>query len=93
MGGGPWPILCSQFDQHDVITGHHDSDSLCHCAPPLPVLGVCVSEPGEQCADWCNIRGSGAGQVPTTSTAFADIDAYYWLKTPGESDGLCILIL
>ena len=39
---------------------------------------------------WCNIRGAGAGQVPTTltnDTYGAGIDAYFWLKTPGESDG------
>uniref|UniRef100_A0A6B2L654 Glucanase n=1 Tax=Arcella intermedia TaxID=1963864 RepID=A0A6B2L654_9EUKA len=40
------------------------------------------------CANWCNIRGAGVGSVPTTSTANATlIDAYFWLKTPGESDG------
>jgi cellulase/cellobiase CelA1 len=43
-----------------------------------------------ECANWCNIRGAGAGQAPTTivnDTFAAGIDAYYWLKTPGESDG------
>jgi len=40
------------------------------------------------CANWCNIRGAGVGLIPTTSTANSTlIDAYYWLKTPGESDG------
>jgi len=40
------------------------------------------------CANWCNIRGAGVGLVPTTSTANTTlIDAYFWLKTPGESDG------
>eukprot|EP00406_Dinophysis_acuminata_P007019 CAMPEP_0179228902 /NCGR_PEP_ID=MMETSP0797-20121207/10060_1 /TAXON_ID=47934 /ORGANISM="Dinophysis acuminata, Strain DAEP01" /LENGTH=595 /DNA_ID=CAMNT_0020935959 /DNA_START=11 /DNA_END=1798 /DNA_ORIENTATION=- len=42
----------------------------------------------EKCANWCNLRGAGAGHVPTTSTAKPEmIDAYFWLKTPGESDG------
>jgi len=41
-----------------------------------------------KCADWCNIRGAGVGLVPTTATAKPElIDAYFWLKTPGESDG------
>ncbi len=40
-----------------------------------------------QCANWCNIRGSGIGPRPTTDTASPLIDAYAWLKTPGESDG------
>jgi len=39
------------------------------------------------CANWCNIRNAGAGRIPTTSTNNAMIDAFYWLKTPGESDG------
>ena len=40
------------------------------------------------CANWCNIRGAGLGRKPTASTALPGlIDAYFWLKTPGESDG------
>jgi len=40
------------------------------------------------CANWCNIRGAGVGHVPTTATAKPEVvDAYFWLKTPGESDG------
>jgi len=40
------------------------------------------------CANWCNIRGAGVGLIPTTNTANTTIiDAYFWLKTPGESDG------
>jgi cellulose 1,4-beta-cellobiosidase len=42
----------------------------------------------ENCANWCNIRGAGAGLIPTTNTANTTlIDAYFWLKPPGESDG------
>jgi len=39
------------------------------------------------CANWCNIRGAGIGLVPSTKTNGTNVDAYYWLKTPGESDG------
>jgi len=39
------------------------------------------------CSHWCNPRGSGIGHVPSTDTADARIDAFHWLKTPGESDG------
>merc|ERR1711988_314183 len=36
----------------------------------------------------CNPRNAGAGVASTTDTAAPDmIDAYFWLKTPGESDG------
>jgi len=41
----------------------------------------------QDCANWCNIRNAGAGRIPTTSTNNTMIDAFYWLKTPGESDG------
>jgi len=44
------------------------------------------------CANWCNIRGAGVGLVPTINTNSTYIDAYYWLKTPGESDG-CTQVL
>jgi cellulose 1,4-beta-cellobiosidase len=40
-----------------------------------------------KCQNWCNVRGAGIGHAPTTNTADVRIDAYFWLKTPGESDG------
>jgi len=46
-----------------------------------------VADMRSDCANWCNIRGAGVGLVPTTNTGNALIDAFYWLKTPGESDG------
>lgn len=40
------------------------------------------------CQNWCNIKGAGAGVLPTADVANPEIvDAYFWLKTPGESDG------
>jgi endoglucanase len=38
---------------------------------------------------WCNGAGAGAGLRPTTSTGVALLDAYLWIKVPGESDGTC----
>lgn len=35
---------------------------------------------------WCNNRGAGLGERPTADPA-PGIDAYYWVKPPGESDG------
>jgi len=47
-----------------------------------------VADMRDQCSNWCNIRGAGVGQIPTADTASPDfVDAYFWLKTPGESDG------
>jgi endoglucanase len=39
--------------------------------------------------EWCNPGGRGIGNKPTTNTGNSLIDAYLWLKTPGESDGNC----
>lgn len=38
---------------------------------------------------WCNPAGRALGQAPTTNTGVAQVDAYLWLKVPGESDGAC----
>jgi endoglucanase len=39
--------------------------------------------------DWCNPPGRGLGMTPTLDTGNELIDAYLWIKTPGESDGEC----
>jgi endoglucanase len=39
--------------------------------------------------DWCNPPGRGLGITPTTETGNPLIDAYLWIKVPGESDGQC----
>ena len=38
---------------------------------------------------WCNPRGQALGVVPTTRTGHPLIDAFLWVKQPGESDGTC----
>ena len=38
---------------------------------------------------WCNPPGRGLGQRPTTDTGNPLLDAFLWIKTPGESDGEC----
>jgi cellulose 1,4-beta-cellobiosidase len=35
---------------------------------------------------WCNARGAGLGERFRASPA-PSIDAYFWVKPPGESDG------
>jgi len=39
--------------------------------------------------DWCNPPDRGLGARPTTSTGSPLVDAYLWIKVPGESDGQC----
>ena len=47
-----------------------------------------VADMRSDCSNWCNIRGAGVGQIPTMVTGNTSlVDAYYWLKTPEESDG------
>ncbi|MGP3968698.1 glycoside hydrolase family 6 protein [Streptomyces sp. 6N223] len=38
---------------------------------------------------WCNPPGRALGTPPTTDTGDPLIDAYLWIKRPGESDGEC----
>jgi endoglucanase len=38
---------------------------------------------------WCNPSGRGLGVAPGTLTAHPALDAYLWIKPPGESDGTC----
>jgi cellulose 1,4-beta-cellobiosidase len=41
--------------------------------------------------NWCNQSGAGLGERPTAAPA-TGIDAYVWVKPPGESDGSSKLI-
>ncbi len=38
---------------------------------------------------WCNPPDRGLGYRPTANTGVALVDAYLWIKLPGESDGEC----
>ncbi|GAA2854974.1 glucanase [Actinoplanes cyaneus] len=38
---------------------------------------------------WCNPPGRALGPAPTTQTGQPRVDAYLWVKRPGESDGAC----
>ena len=39
--------------------------------------------------DWCNPPDRGLGVRPTADTSVTLLDAYLWVKIPGESDGEC----
>jgi endoglucanase len=38
---------------------------------------------------WCNPDGRSFGNTPTLQTGNSLVDAYLWVKAPGESDGQC----
>lgn len=40
-------------------------------------------------SQWCNPDGRALGAPPTTGTGDPLVDAYLWVKRPGESDGEC----
>ncbi|MFF6999326.1 glycoside hydrolase family 6 protein [Streptomyces sp. NPDC008313] len=44
---------------------------------------------GEADENWCNPPGRALGETPTTKTGDPLVDAYLWVKRPGESDGTC----
>jgi endoglucanase len=39
---------------------------------------------------WCNPPGRGLGRRPTLDSGNAYVDAFLWIKVPGESDGECL---
>ncbi|MER7819073.1 glycoside hydrolase family 6 protein [Streptomyces sp. NPDC096153] len=44
---------------------------------------------GDPKENWCNPPGRALGEEPTTKTGDPLVDAYLWVKRPGESDGDC----
>ncbi|MFC9857859.1 MULTISPECIES: glycoside hydrolase family 6 protein [unclassified Streptomyces] len=44
---------------------------------------------GDPAKSWCNPPGRALGEPPTTRTGDDLVDAYLWIKRPGESDGDC----
>ncbi|MER6994801.1 glycoside hydrolase family 6 protein [Streptomyces sp. NPDC000410] len=44
---------------------------------------------GDPKENWCNPPGRALGETPTTATGDPLVDAYLWIKRPGESDGDC----
>ncbi|MFE5854521.1 glycoside hydrolase family 6 protein [Streptomyces sp. NPDC056500] len=44
---------------------------------------------GDPKENWCNPPGRALGDAPTVKTGDPQVDAYLWIKRPGESDGDC----
>lgn len=81
----------AQPDTHFVIdtsrNGTGPADMSVYAASPYDqsTADVAVLTTGA----WCNPPGAGLGLRPSLSTGVALLDAYLWVKTPGESDGRC----
>jgi endoglucanase len=90
-------------DPNDITTWHYTDDwyaaNLGHAVPTTHFVidtsrnGQGPWTPGAHPAgdaqDWCNPPGRGLGQPPTADTGVPLVDAYLWVKIPGESDGQC----
>jgi endoglucanase len=44
---------------------------------------------GDADVRWCNPPGRALGSPPTTDTGIDRVDAFLWIKQPGDSDGSC----
>lgn len=44
---------------------------------------------GSPNGEWCNPAGRALGSAPTVETGHKLVDAFLWIKRPGESDGRC----
>ncbi|MFJ9825584.1 glycoside hydrolase family 6 protein [Streptomyces sp. NPDC101160] len=82
----------SNFQTNDVVRGfgaglsrllggaHFTIDTSRNGAGPLP---------GDRAEGWCNPPGRALGVPPTDRTGDELVDAYLWIKRPGDSDGTC----
>ena len=48
-----------------------------------------ANHPAGDPQNWCNPPDRGLGLQPTANTGQPLVDAYLWMKIPGESDGQC----
>jgi endoglucanase len=71
----------------DPMTGGPDADMADYAAAPFDQPTGVIST--LQAGNWCNPPGSGLGLAPTANTGVPLVDAYLWVKLPGESDGEC----
>ncbi|MFI1174313.1 glycoside hydrolase family 6 protein [Streptomyces melanogenes] len=82
----------------NVSNFHRTSDEVAYARRVLKALGgparlgavIDTSRNGRGAppdGQWCDPAGRALGNAPTTHTGEARIDAYLWVKLPGESDG------
>ncbi|MFC5911771.1 glycoside hydrolase family 6 protein [Streptacidiphilus monticola] len=70
----------------DAVLTHFVIDSSRNGQGPwMPAAGAYTGDP----QTWCNPPGRGLGTRPTADTGQPLLDAYLWIKVPGESDGSC----
>jgi endoglucanase len=71
-----------------VPTAHFVIDTSRNGVGPWPGIAEHPASDGAT-QDWCNPPDRGLGMRPTANTGISLVDAYLWIKIPGESDGQC----
>jgi endoglucanase len=84
-GAGVTPTAHFVIDTSRNATGANDMTAYTAAPYDQPSANLATLQSG----NWCNPPGSGLGHTPTTNTRVPLLDAYLWVKTPGESDGQC----
>ncbi|MFG2308348.1 glycoside hydrolase family 6 protein [Streptomyces sp. NPDC048566] len=80
----------SNFNRTSEETGYARSVLAALGGPPGLGAVIDTSRNGNGApadGEWCDPSGRRIGQAPTLATGVAGIDAYLWVKLPGESDG------
>jgi endoglucanase len=84
-----WHLSDEWYDAnlgHAVPTAHFVIDTSRNGQGPwIPPADHPAGDP----QDWCNPPDRGLGYRPTANTGQPLVDAYLWVKIPGESDGQC----
>lgn len=75
--------------QSDEVAGEYGSRLSERLGGKHFVVDTSRNGNGPASGDWCNPPGRALGTPPTTDTGRAGLDAYLWIKRPGESDGTC----
>lgn len=82
----------------NVSNFHRTADEAAYARRVLAALGgparlgavIDTSRNGNgppEAGEWCDPAGRALGRTPTTDTGESRVDAYLWVKLPGESDG------
>jgi endoglucanase len=90
-------------DPNDISTWHYTDQwyaaNMGHAVPTVHFVvdtsrngqgpWTAPAHPAGDAQEWCNPPDRGLGYRPTANTGQPLVDAYLWVKIPGESDGQC----
>jgi len=84
VGARAFSLNVSNFRATDELIAYGTKIGIGHF-----VIDTSRNGQGPRGTRWCNPPGRGLGQPPTTETGNPLVDAFLWIKVPGESDGEC----